>query len=100
MIYINRLKEMRDFPDYGCPFMEGGNYYYWFNEGLQNQQVLYTTGSSLDNPKKEFLDPNKFAQDGTASIGTYAFSQYVSLHHMSYIISYVISYHSYITHGT
>jgi prolyl oligopeptidase len=70
----NRLKEIQNYPKYRVPFKKGNKYFYWFNEGLQNQSVLYTQDSLASEPK-EFLDPNKLSSDGTASIGTTRFSK-------------------------
>jgi prolyl oligopeptidase len=60
----------------GAPFKEGNYTYFYKNDGLQNQFVLfrYKTGS---DPKtaEVFLDPNTFKEDGTISLGETSFSK-------------------------
>ena len=44
-----------------------GRYYYYENDGLKNQSILYRT----DDPAKEgeiFLDPNTLSEDGTVAL--------------------------------
>ncbi len=72
--FKNRLTKLWDYVKYGTPFKEGGRYYYFKNDGLQNQYVLY----GANGPKEEgvvVLDPNKFSEDGTASLGGMAFNK-------------------------
>lgn len=69
-----RLEEVWDYAKYSSPFKEGDKYYYFKNDGLQNQSVLYVT----DDIKEEgevFLDPNSFSEDGTASLGGLSFNK-------------------------
>lgn len=79
----NRLEELWNYEKIGTPFKEGDYTYYYKNDGLQNQYVLYRK----KNEEKEevFIDPNKFSNDGTISLaGTY-FSEDGSL--LAYSIS-------------
>ena len=79
----NRLEELWNYEKIGTPFKEGDYTYYYKNDGLQNQYVLYRK----KNEEKEevFIDPNKFSDDGTISLaGTY-FSEDGSL--LAYSIS-------------
>ena len=81
--FKNRLKELWNYEKIGTPFKEGDYTYYYKNDGLQNQYVLYRK----KNEEKEevFIDPNKFSDDGTISLaGTY-FSEDGSL--LAYSIS-------------
>jgi len=69
-----RLEQLWDYEKYGSPFKEGDKYYYFKNDGLQNQYVLYGT----DDVKAEgevVLDPNTFSEDGTASLGGMSFDK-------------------------
>ncbi|MEO6893867.1 MAG: prolyl oligopeptidase family serine peptidase, partial [Ginsengibacter sp.] len=69
-----KLKEMWNYTKYGAPFKEGDYYYFYKNDGLQNQSVLYRQ-KGLEAPAEVFIDPNKMSNDGTASIGTPSFSK-------------------------
>jgi prolyl oligopeptidase len=69
-----RLKEMWNYPKYGVPFKEGDYYYFYKNDGLQNQFVLCRQ-KGLDAAPEVFLDPNKLIKDGTVAIGTVSFSK-------------------------
>ncbi|HEY9342220.1 MAG TPA: prolyl oligopeptidase family serine peptidase [Hanamia sp.] len=70
----SRLEQMWNYPKYGSPFKEGAYYYFYKNDGLQNQAVLYRQ-KGLDATPEVFIDPNKMSKDGTAAIGTPSFSK-------------------------
>ena len=69
-----RLTELWNYERYGAPFKEGGRYFYFKNDGLQNQSVLYTQESLTAEPRI-LLDPNKLSTDGTKAISTLAVSR-------------------------
>jgi prolyl oligopeptidase len=69
-----RLTEIWDYPKYSSPFKEGDWYYFFKNEGLQNQSVLYRQ-KGLAGAAEVFLDPNKLSTDGTASLASLTFSK-------------------------
>ncbi|HEY9804652.1 MAG TPA: prolyl oligopeptidase family protein [Leptolyngbyaceae cyanobacterium] len=68
-----RLTKLWDYEKYGIPFKEGENYFYFKNNGLQNQSVLYTL-KSLDSEARVLLDPNKLSADGTVALSGLAIS--------------------------
>ena len=62
-----RLTKLWDYEKYGIPFREGNRYFYFKNNGLQNQSVLYTL-KNLDDKPEVLLDPNKLSEDGTVAL--------------------------------
>lgn len=69
-----RLTKLWDYEKYGIPFREGSRYFYFKNDGLQNQSVLYVT-DALDREPRVLLDPNLLSEDGTVALAGYAISQ-------------------------
>lgn len=69
-----RLEQIWNFEKFGTPFKKAGFYYFFKNDGLQNQSVLYRQ-ATLDGEPKLVLDPNTFSADGTASLQEYSFSK-------------------------
>jgi len=69
-----RLTEIWNYPKYSSPFKEGEWYYFFKNDGLQNQSVLYRQ-KGLDATPEIFLDPNTLSADGTASLASITFSK-------------------------
>ena len=65
-----RLRELWDYERFGRPFKEGGRYYYEYNDGLQNQDVVLTQ-ESLDAEPTLLLDPNTWSEDGTVALASY-----------------------------
>ena len=68
-----RLTALEDYEKISAPFKRGDNYYFYKNDGLQNQSVLYRQASFDDEPEV-FLDPNTFSDDGTTALGGLSFS--------------------------
>lgn len=68
-----RLTKIYDYPKYGSPFKKNDKYYFYKNDGLQNQSVLYSQ-ASLDAEPEVLLDPNKLSDDGTVALSQIAFS--------------------------
>lgn len=69
-----RIEKIWDFPKYTAPFREGDNYYFFKNDGMQNQYVLYRQ-KGMDAEPELFLDPNTFSEDGTIALGDLQFSK-------------------------
>ena len=70
----NRLTEIWNYPKYSSPFKEGDYYYFFKNDGLQNQSVLYRQ-LGINGEHEVFLDPNKLSDDGTSSLASITFSR-------------------------
>ena len=63
-----RLETIWNYPKIGVPFKKGGRYYFFKNDGLQNQSVLYVQ-ESLEDSARVMLDPNTLSEDGTIALG-------------------------------
>ena len=70
----NRLTELWNYEKLGAPFTEGEYDYFYKNDGLQNQYVIYRKKGDSEESEL-FLDPNKFSKDGTTSLGGLSFSE-------------------------
>ena len=68
-----RLTTLWNYEKFGSPFKRGGRYYFYKNDGLQNQSVLYTQ-TTLDSEPELFLDPNQWSKDGTVALAGISFS--------------------------
>ncbi|GAB4312010.1 MAG: prolyl oligopeptidase family serine peptidase [Bacteroidales bacterium] len=69
-----RLEQIWDYPKYGAPFREGEYYYFFKNDGMQNQSVLYRVKELGDEPEL-FFDPNALSEDGTVALSSFSFSK-------------------------
>ncbi len=68
-----RLEKLWNYEKLSSPFKEGNYIYYYKNDGLQNQYVLYR---QKENQEAEvFLDPNSFSEDGTTSLMNLSFTK-------------------------
>jgi prolyl oligopeptidase len=68
-----RLTKLWNYERYTVPYQEGGRYFYSRNDGLQNQNVLYTM-TAPDATPRVLLDPNTLAADGTVALAGAAVS--------------------------
>src|SRR5574341_597560 len=62
-----RLTRAWNYARYGPPFRKGGRYFFFKNDGLQNQAVLYQQ-ATLDAEPQVLLDPNTLSADGTVAL--------------------------------
>ncbi len=71
-----RLSSLWNYEKVGSPFKEGDYTYFYKNDGLQNQYVIYRYKTGDDPSTADvFLDPNTFKEDGTISLGGLTFSE-------------------------
>jgi len=70
---LNRLKQLVDYPRYSTPFRKGESIYFFKNDGLQNQSVLFVQ-RGFDGSPEPLIDPNTFSQDGTIRLATFDLS--------------------------
>lgn len=81
---LRRLTAVADYEKIGAPAKKHGKYYFYKNDGLQNQSVLYVQ-NSLDGEARVMLDPNKLSADGTVAFTGTSFSH--DGKYMAYTIS-------------
>lgn len=81
---LRRLTAVADYEKIGAPAKKHGKYYFYKNDGLQNQSVLYVQ-DSLDGEARVMLDPNKLSADGTVALTGTSFSH--DGKYMAYTIS-------------
>jgi prolyl oligopeptidase len=67
-----RLEALWNYEKVGAPFIEGEYTYFFKNDGLQNQSVLYRKKG--EGEAEVFLDPNTFSSDATTSLADVSFS--------------------------
>ena len=79
----NRLEKLWNYEKLGSPFKKGDYTYFYKNDGLQNQYVVYRAKG--DQEPEVFLDPNTFSEDGTTSLAGLSFTKDGSL--AAYLIS-------------
>ena len=71
----NRLTELWNYEKIGAPTRAGDHYFFFRNDGLQNQSVLYIMNGMDDKEPKIFIDPNTLSSDGTSALGNISFSE-------------------------
>jgi len=69
-----RITDICNYPRYSSPFRAGEYYFFYKNDGLQNQYVIYIQ-KGLGGEPEVFIDPNEFSPDGTISVDLVGFSK-------------------------
>ena len=69
----DRYAELFDYPKLSSPRKAGAYSFFYKNDGLQNQPVIYRR-RGLDGEAEVFIDPNAVNPEGTTSIGLAGFS--------------------------
>ncbi len=69
-----RMTALWNYEKYSAPFKRAGRYFYFYNDGLQNQNVLYWMEDLADEPQV-LMDPNTFSEDGTVALSGVAVSR-------------------------
>ena len=62
-----RLTELWNYPKSTTPFKKAGKYFFFKNDGLQNQNVLFIA-ENLEAEPEILLDPNTLSEDGTVAL--------------------------------
>ena len=70
---LKRLTELSNYEKITAPRKRHGKWYFYMNNGLQNQYVMYVM-DKLDGEPRVFLDPNKLSDDGTVALKGVYFS--------------------------
>ena len=79
-----RLEDLENYEKISAPFRRGAYYYFFKNDGLQNQSVLYRK-KTIDEEAEIFFDPNTLSDDGTVSLAGSSFSK--DGHFFAYLLS-------------
>ena len=69
-----RLEKLWNYEKISRPFKEGAYTYFYKNDGLQNQSVVYRQKGENEDAEV-FLDPNSFSEDGTVSLAGLSFTE-------------------------
>ncbi|MEZ5043517.1 MAG: prolyl oligopeptidase family serine peptidase [Saprospiraceae bacterium] len=70
----DRLSSLMNYARYSSPFRAGDYYFFYKNDGLQNQAVIYFQ-KGLDGEPAVFIDPNDYSKEGTTAINLLSFSE-------------------------
>ena len=69
-----RVRAIANYPKYSAPFHKHGRVFFYKNDGLQNQSVLYVQ-KGMDGAPEVLLDPNTFSPDGTVRLHSFTLSR-------------------------
>ncbi len=67
---LDRIRALADYPKYSTPFRKGTKVFFFLNDGLRNQSVLYVQ-DGLDGTPELLLDPNTWSADGTIALASF-----------------------------
>jgi prolyl oligopeptidase len=70
---LKRMTELSNYERLSAPRKRHGKWYFFKNDGLQNQSVMYVM-DKLGGEPRVFLDPNKLSTDGTVALKGVYFS--------------------------
>ena len=68
------IEKVFNYPKYSAPFKRGAFYYFYKNDGLQNQSILYRQ-KGLSGIPETVLDPNKLSKDGTTRLTVFSINK-------------------------
>ena len=68
------LEKAYNYPKYSAPRKKGEYFYFYKNDGLQNQSVLYRQ-KGLNGTPELVMDPNKLSADGTTRLTVFNLSK-------------------------
>ena len=68
------IEKVFNYPKYSAPFKRGDWFYFYKNDGLQNQSVLYRQ-KGLNGEAEVVIDPNKLSPDGTTRLQLFNLSK-------------------------
>ncbi|NBB89493.1 MAG: prolyl oligopeptidase family serine peptidase [Bacteroidetes bacterium] len=70
----DRFEELYNYPKLSSPYKAGEYYFFYKNDGLQNQSVIYRQ-YGLDGEPEVFIDPNEMNPEGTTAVSLVGFSE-------------------------
>ena len=74
------IEKVFNYPKYSAPNRKGEWYYFYKNNGLQNQSVLYRQ-KGLEGKVEEVIDPNKLSKEGTTRLTAFVLTAGTSVTH-------------------
>ena len=72
--FQSAIEKVFNYPKFSAPFRNGEWFYFYKNDGLQNQSVLYRQ-KGLDGTPELVLDPNQLSPDGTTRLQLFSLSK-------------------------